>query len=201
MQSGRLQYDRRPVSGAGLGALDLRRLGNYIRDIRLQDCPEAEDVDGWHWLLVNIELSAWIDAGAVRQAGWHYSIEPVREALVNAVAHRDYDISVIDIELFIYSDRLEVISPGRLPNTVTVEKMRAGYRAFRNELIKAMSVRLIPWQRSRPDQQPTSHAGATTSAPRSATALSRSCTSASMITTPLLSQKRRSFSVGSGMSA
>ena len=36
----------------------------------------------------------------------------------------------------IYSDHLEVISPGRLPNTVTVEKMRAGYRASRNELIK-----------------------------------------------------------------
>ena len=36
----------------------------------------------------------------------------------------------------IYSDRLEVISPGRLPNTVTVEKMRAGYRASRNELLK-----------------------------------------------------------------
>ena len=36
----------------------------------------------------------------------------------------------------IYADRLEVVSPGRLPNTVTVEKMRAGYRASRNELIK-----------------------------------------------------------------
>lgn len=35
-----------------------------------------------------------------------------------------------------FSDRIEVISPGRLPNTVTVEKMRSGYRATRNELIK-----------------------------------------------------------------
>ena len=52
------------------------------------------------------------------------------------MAHRDYTISVIDIELSIYADRLEVISPGRLPNTVTVDKMRAGYRASRNELIK-----------------------------------------------------------------
>ena len=58
------------------------------------------------------------------------------EAIVNAVAHRDYTISVIDIDLSIYSNRLEIISPGRLPNTVTVDKMRAGYRASRNELIK-----------------------------------------------------------------
>ena len=43
---------------------------------------------------------------------------------------------MIDVELSLYSDRLEVISPGRLPNTVTVDKMRAGYRASRNELIK-----------------------------------------------------------------
>ena len=45
-------------------------------------------------------------------------------------------IVVTDIELSIYADRVEVISPGRLPNTVTVDKMRAGYRASRNELIK-----------------------------------------------------------------
>jgi ATP-dependent DNA helicase RecG len=63
-------------------------------------------------------------------------LEAVREAVVNAVAHRDYTITVSDIELSIYADRLEVVSPGRLPNTVTVEKMRAGYRASRNELLK-----------------------------------------------------------------
>ena len=60
----------------------------------------------------------------------------MRETLVNAIAHRDYSITVTDIELSLYSDRLEVISPGRLPNTVTVEKMMQGYRAARNELIK-----------------------------------------------------------------
>ena len=37
-----------------------------------------------------------------------------REALVNAVAHRDYTITVTDIELSIYTDRIEIISPGRL---------------------------------------------------------------------------------------
>lgn len=60
----------------------------------------------------------------------------IREAVVNAIGHRDQTITLTDIELSIYSDRLEVISPGRLPNTVTVAKMKAGYRATRNELIK-----------------------------------------------------------------
>ena len=41
-----------------------------------------------------------------------------------------------DIELSLYADRLEIVSPGRLPNTVTVEKMRTGCRASRNELTR-----------------------------------------------------------------
>ena len=65
-----------------------------------------------------------------------YPEEVIRETIVNAIAHRDYTISGTDIELSIYSDRLEVISPGRLPNTVTIERMKAGCRATRNELIK-----------------------------------------------------------------
>lgn len=65
-----------------------------------------------------------------------YPEEVIRETIVNAIAHRDYTIGGTDIELSIYRDRLEVISPGRLPNTVTVERMKAGCRVSRNELIK-----------------------------------------------------------------
>jgi ATP-dependent DNA helicase RecG len=84
----------------------------------------------------NIDVSAWIDEGGQRKETWDYPIDALRETIVNAIAHRDYSIAVMDIEISLYSDRLEIISPGRLPNTVTVEKMRAGYRASRNELIK-----------------------------------------------------------------
>ncbi|MBV9142063.1 MAG: putative DNA binding domain-containing protein [Pseudonocardiales bacterium] len=62
--------------------------------------------------------------------------EPVREALVNAVIHRDYLLAHTDVELGLYPDRLEIVSPGRLPNGVTVERMLAGTRAARNELLK-----------------------------------------------------------------
>ncbi|HET8893784.1 MAG TPA: ATP-binding protein [Gaiellaceae bacterium] len=76
------------------------------------------------------------DAGGRRVDTSDYPFEAIREAVVNAVAHRDYTIAVKDIEIALYTDRLEIVSPGRLPNTVTVEKMRSGYRATRNELIK-----------------------------------------------------------------
>ena len=83
----------------------------------------------------NMGTTAWLDKGRRRRKK-AYPLEAVREAIVNAVAHRDYTIAVTDIELSLYSDRLEVISPGRLPNSVTVEKMKQGYRAARNELMK-----------------------------------------------------------------
>lgn len=65
---------------------------------------------------------------------WRYPVEALRELIVNALAHRDWTGS-IDIEVTVYSDRLEVITPGALQNSMTVEKMIAGQRSLRNPLI------------------------------------------------------------------
>ena len=59
----------------------------------------------------------------------------MREAIVNALVHRDYSIAGTDIMLAIYSDRLEVVSPGRLPNTVTLDGMKEGMRYARNQML------------------------------------------------------------------
>lgn len=66
---------------------------------------------------------------------WEYPLDVVREAVVNALVHRDYTIAGTDIMLSIYSDRLEVRSPGLLPNTVTIEGMKAGVRYARNQTL------------------------------------------------------------------
>ena len=67
---------------------------------------------------------------------WPYPLDALREVVVNALVHRDYLLSATDIELSLYSDRLECISPGRLPNGITPARMRAGCRAARNQLLK-----------------------------------------------------------------
>jgi predicted HTH transcriptional regulator len=59
------------------------------------------------------------------------------EAIVNAVAHRDYSIHGSKIRFFIFDDRLELYSPGALPNTVTVESLPLR-QATRNELITSL---------------------------------------------------------------
>jgi predicted HTH transcriptional regulator len=66
-----------------------------------------------------------------------FSERAVFEAVVNAVAHRDYAISGSKIRFFMFDDRLEIFSPGALPNTVTIESM-ALRQATRNELITSL---------------------------------------------------------------
>lgn len=84
----------------------------------------------------NTAVTAKLAGGARREERREYPEEAVREAVVNALVHRDYLLSATDIELSLYSDRLEIISPGRLPNGITPERMRVGCRAARNQLLK-----------------------------------------------------------------
>lgn len=84
----------------------------------------------------NTEVTAHLEDGCRRKERWDYPEEAVREAIVNALVHRDYLLSGTNVELAIYSDRLEVISPGRLPNGITPARMLTGCRSARNQLLK-----------------------------------------------------------------
>ena len=66
-----------------------------------------------------------------------FSERAVFEAVVNAVAHRDYSIFGSKIRFFMFDDRLEIFSPGSLPNTVTIDSI-ALRQATRNELITSL---------------------------------------------------------------
>lgn len=55
-----------------------------------------------------------------------YSDKVFRELLTNACVHRNYAIEGSRIRVFMFDDRIEFISPGRLPNTVTIEKLKVG---------------------------------------------------------------------------
>ncbi|MBI4641517.1 MAG: putative DNA binding domain-containing protein [Candidatus Tectomicrobia bacterium] len=61
-------------------------------------------------------------------------VEVLREALVNALAHRDYTISG-PVRVIVYDDRVEIRTPGQLPNTVTIESLRLGVHVLRNPTI------------------------------------------------------------------
>lgn len=216
-QRGFMRAELRPVSGAMLADLDMRRLRDYFSRVRQQEgIPEGDDTVAWNTLLLNTELMvdegitmaglllfgtnpnrflphAGIDAvalpgtemdynareraqlrgpmtplldrdgkivenglveqavefvkrhtkvdtvledGVRRQERWTYPEEVLRETIVNALIHRDYLMMSTDIQLALYSDRLEIASPGRLPNGITPARMRTGCRAARNQLLK-----------------------------------------------------------------
>lgn len=59
----------------------------------------------------------------------------IREALVNAVCHRDYSIANRKITAYLFEDRLEITSPGKIANTLILQKTRYGNSASRNMFI------------------------------------------------------------------
>ena len=88
----------------------------------------------WDFVRRNTNPLAHVE-GARRVNSWEYPEEVIREALVNALVHRDYSIAGTDVTLAIFADRLEIQSPGHLPNTVTPDGMRAGMRYARNQTL------------------------------------------------------------------
>jgi predicted HTH transcriptional regulator len=69
-----------------------------------------------------------------------YAMPAVFEAIVNAVAHRDYSIATSKIRLHLFSDRLELMSPGAIPNTMTLDTLPLR-QATRNELLASLLAR------------------------------------------------------------
>lgn len=69
-----------------------------------------------------------------------FSERAVFEALVNAVAHRDYSMAGTRVRLHLFSDRLELYVPGGLANTLTPDAMHLR-QASRNELIVSLLAR------------------------------------------------------------
>ena len=76
-----------------------------------------------------------------REDAPQYSTAAVFEAVVNAVAHRDYSMSSRRIRLSMFKNRLEIDSPGQLPNGMTIEGMDAS-QATRNEVIASVFGRI-----------------------------------------------------------
>lgn len=85
------------------------------------------------FLTTNMRKGARI-ADFKRKETPEYPLPAVREVIVNAVAHRDYQIRGEEIRVLMFNDRVEVYSPGRLPGHITIENI-VDERFARNEVI------------------------------------------------------------------
>ena len=69
----------------------------------------------------------------------------LEELLANAFIHRDYFVSA-PIRVFIFGDRIEIISPGHLPNNLTVANIRSGTSNMRNPILSSFATRVLPYR-------------------------------------------------------
>ncbi len=99
-----------------------------VRDTLPEAVRRAE-----HWLMEHMRKGSRM-VGLERQDWTQFPPPVVREALVNAVAHRDYSLRGEGIRLALFSDRLECYSPGRLPGHVTLDNI-VEERFSRNEAL------------------------------------------------------------------
>lgn len=69
----------------------------------------------------------------------------ITELLINALVHRDYYIND-SIKIFIFQNRIEIISPGKLPNSLTSEMIRKGVRKSRNNILVSFAPDLLEYR-------------------------------------------------------
>ncbi len=69
----------------------------------------------------------------------------LEELLANALIHRDYFITA-PIRIFIFNNRIEIISPGHLPNNLTIENIKSGNSNIRNPILASFATKLLPYR-------------------------------------------------------
>ena len=89
-----------------------------------------------NFTLEHIPKSAWLIPGRPdREEKYLYPPDAVREAIINAICHRDYE-SVSNVQIRVFDDRVEVWNPGALPDGWTVEKLKEEHESIpKNPLI------------------------------------------------------------------
>ncbi len=142
--AGLLFFGHHPQDHLPTARVDFARFadrGEVILDKKTLMGRLSKQLEGMEEIL-RLHLS---NGGVIREfepeSRYEMPLEMLREALVNALVHRDYSLSA-PIRVLMFNDRLEVHSPGCLPNSVTLENIRAGIHVERNPIILSLMAKL-----------------------------------------------------------
>jgi len=98
-------------------------------DMKVLSGTVIEQIDDAEKFVMNhISLAAQIK-GFLREERWEYPLSAIREAITNAVCHRDY-FSTANVHVSIYDDRVEVWNPGGLPPELTIDALKGPHKSI-----------------------------------------------------------------------
>ena len=120
--------------GTAIGTPD----SNYLNPLDVADISgplDVQVVEACRFVAKNMKTEAFKDE--IRSGRPQYDMTAVFEAVVNAVAHRDYSIHGSKIRLRLFENRLELYSPGGIPNSMSVEHL-PHLQSARNEIITSL---------------------------------------------------------------
>jgi ATP-dependent DNA helicase RecG len=125
-----------PQSGISFAHFCGRELQSELIDKQNISGPLTFQVDRTLAIIKNnLQTPSTIKDGQRKTLRLYPPNKVFRELIVNACVHRNYAISGSKIRVLMFSDRIEFISPGRLPNTVTIDKLKAGVSYATNPIL------------------------------------------------------------------
>lgn len=105
--------------------VDMKVLGGNV----IEQIDNAEK-----FVMFHIRLAAEIKQ-FLREERWEYPLSAIREAIMNAICHRDY-FSTANVRVSIFDDRIEIMNPGGLPPELTIDDLKKPHNSIpRNPLI------------------------------------------------------------------
>jgi ATP-dependent DNA helicase RecG len=116
----------------------------YISSLDIDGTLPKQFEQGLRFIQQNL-LNTQSEKGFNSLGDLEIPLEVFEELLVNALVHRDYSI-LSAVRLFIFKDRIEIISPGVLPNHLNEENIRLGISIARNPILLRYASRLMPYR-------------------------------------------------------
>ncbi len=109
--------------------------GNFIDQKTIDGPVSLQAEEAYKFILRHISQGVKYYYGVYRKDNWEYPVVAIREAIRNAVIHRDYALRGKDIKIAIFDDKIEITSPGKLLPTVDFDDMESGQSDIRNKIL------------------------------------------------------------------
>ena len=116
--------------------------GNFIDRKSFENSILTQPEEAYQFVIRHISQGTTDYTGVYRNDRWEYPVIAIREAIRNAVIHRDYSLSGMDIKVAVFDDKIEITSPGKLPPTVDYSDMQSGQSSIRNKVLAPIFKRL-----------------------------------------------------------